>query len=39
MRMDPISVHEIEATFGDNDKLSALVAANTDADCLLFGPM
>jgi len=33
---DPISVHEIEATFGDNDKLSALVAANTDADLLVI---
>ncbi|HXX88180.1 MAG TPA: glutamate 5-kinase [Candidatus Acidoferrum sp.] len=33
---DPISVHEIEATFGDNDKLSALIAANTDADLLIL---
>lgn len=33
---DPISVHEIEATFGDNDKLSALVAANTDAELLVI---
>ncbi len=33
---DPISVHEIEATFGDNDKLSALVAANTDAQLLIL---
>jgi glutamate 5-kinase len=33
---DPISVHEIEATFGDNDKLSALVAANTDSDLLVL---
>ncbi len=33
---DPISVHEIEATFGDNDKLSALVAANTDAELLVL---
>ena len=33
---DPISVHEIEATFGDNDKLSALVAANTDAELLIL---
>lgn len=33
---DPISVHEIESTFGDNDKLSALVAANTDADLLIL---
>ncbi len=33
---DPISVHEIESTFGDNDKLSALVAANTDAELLVL---
>ena len=33
---DPISVHEIESTFGDNDKLSALVAANTDAQLLIL---
>lgn len=33
---DPISVHEIEATFGDNDRLSALVAANTDAELLIL---
>ncbi|MEM4246278.1 MAG: glutamate 5-kinase [Candidatus Bathyarchaeia archaeon] len=33
---DPISVHEIEATFGDNDKLSALVAAKVDADLLIL---
>lgn len=33
---DPISVHEIEATFGDNDKLSAMVAANTDAQLLIL---
>lgn len=33
---DPISVHEIEATFGDNDKLSALVAANMDAELLII---
>src|SRR5271167_136439 len=32
---DPISVHEIESTFGDNDKLSALVAANTDTSLLI----
>jgi len=32
---DPISVHEIEATFGDNDKLSALVASKVDADLLV----
>lgn len=33
---DPISVHEIESTFGDNDKLSAMVAANTDAQLLIL---
>ncbi len=33
---DPISVHEIESTFGDNDKLSALVAANTDTSLLVL---
>ena len=33
---DPISVHEIESTFGDNDKLSALVAANTDTTLLIL---
>jgi len=33
---DPISVHEIEATFGDNDKLSALVAAKVDAQLLIL---
>ena len=33
---DPISVHEIESTFGDNDKLSALVAANTDTSLLIL---
>ena len=33
---DPISVHEIESTFGDNDKLSALVAANTDTSLLII---
>ena len=33
---DPISVHEIEATFGDNDKLSALVAAKVDAELLVL---
>lgn len=33
---DPISVHEIESTFGDNDKLSALVAANTDTNLLIL---
>lgn len=33
---DPISVHEIEATFGDNDKLSAMVASKTEADILII---
>lgn len=33
---DPISVHEIESTFGDNDKLSALVAAKVDAELLIL---
>ncbi|MEM2941829.1 MAG: glutamate 5-kinase [Candidatus Bathyarchaeia archaeon] len=33
---DPISVHEIEATFGDNDKLSALVAGKVDAELLVL---
>ncbi len=33
---DPISVHEIEATFGDNDKLSALVASKVDAELLIL---
>jgi glutamate 5-kinase len=33
---DPISVHEIEATFGDNDKLSALVAGKVDAGLLIL---
>lgn len=33
---DPISVHEIESTFGDNDKLSALVAAKVDAELLVL---
>ncbi|MCJ7760916.1 glutamate 5-kinase [Candidatus Bathyarchaeota archaeon] len=33
---DPIAVHEIEATFGDNDKLSALVAAKVDAELLIL---
>ncbi|MBI2138950.1 glutamate 5-kinase [Candidatus Woesearchaeota archaeon] len=33
---DPISVDEIGATFGDNDKLSALVAAKMDADMLII---
>ena len=33
---DPICVHEIEATFGDNDKLSAMVASKTEADVLII---
>ena len=33
---DPISVHEIEETFGDNDKLSALVASKVDAELLVL---
>ncbi|WP_455282222.1 glutamate 5-kinase, partial [[Eubacterium] cellulosolvens] len=33
---DPISVHEIESTFGDNDRLSALVAAKVDAELLIL---
>jgi len=33
---DPISVHEIEETFGDNDKLSALVASKVDAELLIL---
>lgn len=33
---DPISVDEIGATFGDNDKLSALVAAKLNADLLIL---
>jgi glutamate 5-kinase len=33
---DPICVHEIEATFGDNDKLSAMVASKTEADLLII---
>jgi len=32
---DPISVDEIGATFGDNDKLSALVASKVNADLLV----
>ena len=32
---DTISVHEIEKTFGDNDKLSAMVASNTHAELLI----
>jgi len=33
---DPISVDEIGITFGDNDKLSALVAAKVNADILIM---
>lgn len=33
---DPISVDEIGATFGDNDKLSALVASKVNADLLVI---
>jgi glutamate 5-kinase len=33
---DPISVDEIGATFGDNDKLSALVAGKVNADLLII---
>ncbi|MBE0524081.1 MAG: glutamate 5-kinase [Methanosarcinales archaeon] len=33
---DPICVHEIEATFGDNDKLSAMVASKVDAELLIM---
>ncbi|WP_440952559.1 glutamate 5-kinase [Methanococcoides sp. FTZ1] len=33
---DPICVHEIEATLGDNDKLSAMVASKTEADVLIL---
>ncbi len=33
---DPISVNEIDITFGDNDKLSALVATKLNADLLLI---
>ncbi|MGQ9543232.1 MAG: glutamate 5-kinase [Candidatus Bathyarchaeia archaeon] len=33
---DPISVHEIEETFGDNDKLSALVASKVDSELLIL---
>ena len=33
---DPISVDEIGATFGDNDKLSALVASKVNADLLIM---
>jgi glutamate 5-kinase len=33
---DPICVHEIEATFGDNDKLSAIVASKVEAELLIL---
>jgi len=33
---DPISIDEIGATFGDNDKLSALVASKVNADLLVM---
>lgn len=33
---DPISVDEIGATFGDNDKLSALVTSKVNADLLVM---
>ncbi|MDR6222765.1 glutamate 5-kinase [Methanococcoides alaskense] len=33
---DPICVHEIEATLGDNDKLSAMVASKMEADLLIL---
>jgi glutamate 5-kinase len=33
---DPICVHEIEATFGDNDKLSAMVASKVEAQLLIL---
>ncbi len=33
---DTICVNEIEATFGDNDKLSAVVASKTEADLLII---
>jgi glutamate 5-kinase len=33
---DPVSVHEIEDTFGDNDRLSAMVASKVDADLLVI---
>ncbi len=33
---DPVSIDEIGPSFGDNDKLSALVALKTDADMLLI---
>ncbi|TGC08453.1 glutamate 5-kinase [Methanolobus halotolerans] len=33
---DPTCVNEIEATFGDNDKLSAMVASKIEADLLII---
>lgn len=33
---DPISVHGVESTFGDNDKLSGMVASKTEADLLII---
>ncbi len=33
---DPICVNEIEATFGDNDKLSAMVASKVEAEILIL---
>jgi glutamate 5-kinase len=33
---DPICVHEIEATFGDNDKLSAMIASKVEAELLIL---
>jgi glutamate 5-kinase len=33
---DPICVHEIEATFGDNDTLSAMVASKVEAELLIL---
>ncbi|MCX9014789.1 MAG: glutamate 5-kinase [Candidatus Methanoperedens sp.] len=33
---DPVCVHEIEATFGDNDKLSAMVASKVEAELLVI---
>ncbi len=33
---DPISINEIDISFGDNDKLSALVASKLKADVLLI---
>ena len=33
---DTVCVNEIEATFGDNDKLSAMVASKTEADLLII---